>query len=228
MAELSGQHRQVWVVAVIGIVLSLGILVVATAVWGVAMARPLPILVERREVVATVAGRALLVVPPAAAGGGGLAARMNLGPVEAAAVRPGAEAVLTFDRVQRTVVRGRVTEISQTKAAPWPVYRVLIQIAGGEPMAPSMPGMTTSGGIGPGLSSDAVITVGRLARALAVPNNTLVRSARGEFSVSVLRQGEWRMVRVQVGLLGDEYTEIRDGLREGEIVQLTPGVPGAR
>jgi hypothetical protein len=113
---------------------------------------------------------------------------------------------------------------------PWPVYQVLIRIPvpGGAPAAQLLLGTTAGGGIGPGLSADAIITVGRVAGALAVPNDALVRRARGELSVAVLRQGEWRMVPVQVGLLGDHYAQIRRGLREGEIVRLTPGVPGAR
>ncbi len=223
MAELSGQHGQVRVIAIIGIALSLGILVVLTIVWGVFMVKPRPVRVERREVVATVARRAVLAAPSATpAGAGGLTAEVNLGPVEAAAVRPGAEAALTFDKMQRTVLRGQVTQVTQTQVTPRPVYQVLIRI-------PTAGGATTAGGgIGPGLSALAVITVGRVAGALAVPNGALVRSRRGEFSVAVLRQGEWRMVPVQVGLLGDDYTQIRGGLREGEIVRLTPGVPGAR
>jgi putative Ca2+/H+ antiporter (TMEM165/GDT1 family) len=61
MAELSTQQKRVWAVALTGIVLSLGIVTVLTVVWGVVMARPLPIRAERRTVIATVARPGVLV-----------------------------------------------------------------------------------------------------------------------------------------------------------------------
>jgi hypothetical protein len=218
MAELPTQQKRVWAVALTGIVLSLGIVTVLTVVWGVVMARPLPIRAERRTVIATVARPGVLVASPP-----GLAARVDLGETEAATVYPGAEATLALPRLPETVLRGRVMQVTQARspAAPWPVYQALIWI--------SLPAQTAAAaGVEPGLAAHVAITVGRAAHVLAVPNDALVRSARGELSVAVLRRGGWRMVPVQVGLLGDHYTQVRRGLQEGEVVRLTPGVPGAR
>jgi HlyD family secretion protein len=59
-------------------------------------------------------------------------------------------------------------------------------------------------------------------RALVIPRSALFRGPAGDWHVFVVRDGQARLVSVEVGLLNDEAVEIRAGLTENEPVVLAP------
>jgi HlyD family secretion protein len=74
----------------------------------------------------------------------------------------------------------------------------------------------------PGHKASVGIRAGEVKSALAVPNDAVQEDGSGRPSVNVLRNGSWQPVVVELGLSDGRYTEIKNGLREGETVQVKP------
>jgi hypothetical protein len=73
-------------------------------------------------------------------------------------------------------------------------------------------------GLLPGMTVDASIVIAQRIDVLRLPR-ALVRAGSGETAqVEVWADGHTQKRTVQVGLRGDVYVEILDGLREGEQV----------
>lgn len=66
------------------------------------------------------------------------------------------------------------------------------------------------------------IKLGEARHVVAVPAEAVQTNDQGQTVVEVKRDGRWQQVPVQVGLSDGEYTEVREGLREGEPVRVTP------
>lgn len=74
-----------------------------------------------------------------------------------------------------------------------------------------------------GMTATAEIVIEQAENVLAVPNRALARGAEGNRIVRVLVNGQVEERLVQVGLSTDQFTEIRAGLSEGELVVVPTG-----
>jgi len=66
------------------------------------------------------------------------------------------------------------------------------------------------------------IITDRQTSGLRVPRAALFRSPDDQWQLYVVRDGAARLQTVEVGLQNDDYAEIRDGLRDGDLVVLSP------
>jgi RND family efflux transporter MFP subunit len=122
-------------------------------------------------------------------------------------VQMGQPVELAFDAEPGLTVQGHVSRIVPQRCdatrALYPVY-----IALDEPAPGILPGMTV----------DATIAIARRQDVLRLPR-ALVRAGAGDAAqVQVWANGQIEDRKVTVGLRGDVYVEILDGLREGEEV----------
>jgi len=79
----------------------------------------------------------------------------------------------------------------------------------------------------PGMSADIEIITGRVDNALVVPSQTVIEREQRHF-VYVVEAGRARLREIEIGLFNWNLTEIKAGLKEGEIVIFTPDNPGFR
>jgi macrolide-specific efflux system membrane fusion protein len=89
-------------------------------------------------------------------------------------------------------------------------------------------------GIRLGQTTSVQVIVSKAADVLYVPT-AAVRTAGGQSSVTVVRNGKQVVTPVQIGVKGDQGTEIKSGLNAGERVVLSTGtgiggaqLPGGR
>jgi HlyD family secretion protein len=64
-----------------------------------------------------------------------------------------------------------------------------------------------------------------------VPRTALFRSDEGDWRVMIVRHGRTELRAVSVGLMNDDWAEVRDGVSTAESVVLRPSreiVPGMR
>jgi len=71
----------------------------------------------------------------------------------------------------------------------------------------------------PGMSCDLKIITQRKENVLVIPENVL-RKKEGKYFVKVFEKGKIREKEIRVGLWGDEFVEILEGLKEGDKVLL--------
>ncbi len=122
-------------------------------------------------------------------------------------VQPGQAVELAFDANPGLTVKGHVSRIVPQRCDPSrALYPVYIALDGPAP------------GILPGMTVDATITIDSRTNVLRLPR-ALVRAGSGSTAqVKVWANGQTATRQVKVGLRGDLYVEILDGLREGEQV----------
>jgi multidrug efflux pump subunit AcrA (membrane-fusion protein) len=72
----------------------------------------------------------------------------------------------------------------------------------------------------PGMTGTVAIQLGRARNVLAVPADAVYRSG-DRAAVKVRVGGRWRTRVVETGLTNGRFTQIRSGLAEGDIVQVT-------
>jgi HlyD family secretion protein len=122
-------------------------------------------------------------------------------------VQPGQTVELYFDARSDAVVKGRVARIvPQRVSGDRPLY----------PVAIALDKIPT--GLAPGMSADASIVVARCTDVLRLPR-ALVRARSDSTAQVQVWLGDHAEVRtVKIGLRGDQYVEILEGLREGDLV----------
>ncbi|MEN3306452.1 MAG: hypothetical protein V7603_2654 [Micromonosporaceae bacterium] len=74
-----------------------------------------------------------------------------------------------------------------------------------------------------GQSANVVVTTGSAANVLYVSSSAVSTGPAGSGTVTVRSGGRDQRRTVQIGLRGDQYTEIRSGLTEGEVVVVAGG-----
>jgi RND family efflux transporter MFP subunit len=122
-------------------------------------------------------------------------------------VQPGQAVELYFDVQPDAAIEGRVSRLVPQRAADdRPLYPVYIEVS------------DVPEGLLPGMTVDASIVIDGRANALRLPRSAIrVRSdGTAQAEVWVGDHAEPRLVTA--GLIGDQYVEILDGLREGERV----------
>lgn len=133
-------------------------------------------------------------------------------------VRPGLDAYVTVDSIPDRRFKARVTKVAVLPNSQdrWmnpnlKVYSTDVLI---EEQLPDLK---------PGASARAEIVVTNLADALTVPLQA-VTTVKGKQVCYVQNGGDLVAVPVSVGNFNDQFIEIRSGLKEGDLVALTPPV----
>ncbi len=123
-------------------------------------------------------------------------------------VHVGQPAELFFDAMPEVTVQGQVTRILPQRVAgeARPLYHVYVALEG-------LPESLL-----PGMTVDASIVIAQRADVLRLPRALVRAGSGGTAQVEVWVEGQVQKRTVQIGLRGDVYVEILDGLREGEQV----------
>lgn len=130
---------------------------------------------------------------------------------DAAKVKVGQAATLTFDALGGTTVSGQVTVLSPTATTVNNVITYSVQITLNNPDATVKPGMT----------ANVAVVVDKRDGVLTLPSTAV--SGRGTAgTVTVHTSSGNQTKRVVVGLRGDTAVEIASGLTEGEQVVILP------
>ena len=139
---------------------------------------------------------------------------VSLDEADVGRVRVGHSAEITIDAFLNERFRGEITRIDPQAETTQNVTTVLVKvrIEGADPRV--KPGMTAS--------CDFVVMEAK--NVLSLPNRAVQRE-RGEAGVLVQRGAERTRIPVELGIVGDERTEIREGLNEGDEV-LVPAPTG--
>jgi len=153
-------------------------------------------------------------------------AEISLNEIDAAPVKIGQKAILTFDALPGKTLEGKVYEISTVGEESQGVvsYTVKINFEDG------------SGDVKPGMSATAKIITQTKDDVLLVPNQALKISGRTNYVLKALNvskndiknsikggivlSAEPQRVDVKIGISNDEFTEITEGLNEGDVVVL--------
>ncbi|MCL5675671.1 MAG: efflux RND transporter periplasmic adaptor subunit [Patescibacteria group bacterium] len=132
---------------------------------------------------------------------------VSLSEVDAASVKTGDKATLTFDAFPNQTFTGKVLGINTTGSVNSGVttYPAIIQLD------------TPNNDILPNMSATANIITAVKNDVLKVPS-TAVQSNNGQSTVRVLKNGQISTVDVQTGLTSDSETEITSGLSEEDTV----------
>ncbi len=146
-----------------------------------------------------------------------LAARVNVHETDIEKVKVGQKARITVEALQGSSLTGKVERISPMASSEnrWLNPDVIVyetDIA----LDQAMPGLT------PGMSATAEIIVAELKNVVYVPLSA-VTTYRGQRVCWVKRpDGEPELREIEAGYFTEKFVEVREGLREGELVYLAP------
>lgn len=119
----------------------------------------------------------------------------------------GLKAELYFDALPDVPATGTLTRvIPQRLPGDRPLYPVYIQLDQVPP------------GLAPGMTVDAALLIERREDVLRLPRSLLRAGSADETTVRVWQDGREVIRTIRLGLRGDLYVEILDGLQEGEEV----------
>jgi macrolide-specific efflux system membrane fusion protein len=126
---------------------------------------------------------------------------------DVAKIKKGQQASVTFDAMQGTRASGKVTAIDQTSTTSNNVVQYGVTVTLTDP----------PGGLRIGATATVQVTTASAENVLLVPT-AAVRTAGGRSTVTVLSGGKQVPKVVQTGAQGDQGTEIKSGLNEGDQV----------
>jgi len=141
---------------------------------------------------------------------------VSLDEADVGLVKAGQPAGITVDAIPGERFEGRIKRVDPQAVTEQNVTTVLVTVKVDAPDARLKPGMTAS----------CDFLVRSVEDVLRLPNRAVQRD-RGEQSVLVQRDGELTQIPLEVGLVGDEWTEIRGGLAEGDVVVSAINVAGS-
>ncbi|MEU5993961.1 biotin/lipoyl-binding protein [Spirillospora sp. NPDC047418] len=125
-------------------------------------------------------------------------------------LKVGQAAAISFDALTGKTATGKVTAIGLSPTTTDNVVKFPATISLGD--VPS--------GVRLGQTATVEITVAKAEDVLYVPS-AAVRTAGGQSTVTVVRNGEQNTVTVEIGVKGDQGTEIKSGLEEGDQIAVT-------
>jgi len=137
---------------------------------------------------------------------------------DVAELRKGQAAEIRLDAFPDEVFSGVITRVDPQAVTQQNIATVLVTVEVKNPAARLLPGMTAT----------CAFVTKQVEDTLYVPSRALRRSGEG-YAVT-LRVGAQRVeTPVEIGMVGDDTTEILEGLREGEEVELPvlSAAPGA-
>lgn len=139
---------------------------------------------------------------------------------QAGYVKPGMDVSLTFAEIPGKTFEGKVSKITSA------VDEKLGGLVKESKYIALVDFKNTDGAAKPGMKPMMALKTGEAMGALAVPSEA-VDVKNGVPTVKVLRAGQWQVVSVQTGVSDGRYTQVKEGLREGETVQVTPNLVSA-
>jgi multidrug efflux pump subunit AcrA (membrane-fusion protein) len=144
-------------------------------------------------------------------------AQAPLDNAQAGYVKPGMDVSLTFAELPGKTFEGKVSKITST------VDEKLGGLVKESKYIALVDFKNTDGAAKPGMKPMIALKTGDAKGALAVPSEA-VDVRNGVPTVKVLRGGQWQVVSVQTGVSDGRYTQVKEGLKEGETVQVTPNL----
>ena len=153
-------------------------------------------------------------------------AEISLNEIDVAPVKIGQKAILTFDALPGKILDGKVSEISTVGQESQGVVGYTVKINFED----------ASGDVKPGMSTSAKIIIETKDNVLLTPNQALKISGRTNYVLKVLNVSqndvkksikggivlntEPQRIDVKIGISNDEFTEIIEGLNDGDIIVL--------
>ena len=134
-------------------------------------------------------------------------AKISLNEIDAAKVKVGQIAILTFDALPDLRIKGKVIEISPVGKEEQGVVSYDVKISLEE----------ENKEIKPGMSVDAEIIVDRKENVLLVPNSAIKSDRMGKY-IEVVKDNKIKKRYIQTGISNDEFTEVLEKINEGEII----------
>lgn len=136
--------------------------------------------------------------------------------VDVAKIKKGQQSTVTFDAMPGADASGKVASIDQTAATSNNVVQYGVAVTLTDPPK----------GLRIGATGTVRVTTAQAADALIVPP-AAVRTAGGRSTVTVMQNGKQVPMLVQVGIQGDQGTQVTSGLNEGDQVLIpTTGTTG--
>jgi macrolide-specific efflux system membrane fusion protein len=129
---------------------------------------------------------------------------------DVAKVKEGDDVEITFGSVPNETFTGRVRKIdlSATTSENVTTYGVEVDVL----HAPSE--------LRDGASASVTVTTASASNVLAVPTSAVTTDAQGQSTVKLVKGGKSTTRTVRIGIKGDTYTEVKSGLRVGDVVEL--------
>ncbi len=134
-------------------------------------------------------------------------ANISLNEIDVAQVKGGQTAILTFDAFPDLKVKGKIIEISTVGKEEQGVISYDVKISF----------ENDNKEIKPGMSVNAEIIVDRKENVLLLPNSAIKSDGMGKY-VEVIKNHEIKKRYIKTGISNDEFTEILEGLNEGEVI----------
>jgi biotin carboxyl carrier protein len=134
-------------------------------------------------------------------------AEIILNEIDAAKVKVDQKVTLTFDALPDLTLTGKVIDIDKVGTVSQGVtsYGVKIALDSDDER------------IKPGMSVNAEIIVDRKENVLLVPNSAIKSNGMGKY-VEVIKNNKIEKRYIKTGISNDEFTEILEGLNEGEVI----------
>lgn len=127
-------------------------------------------------------------------------------------LRPKIPAVVTIKEVPNVEFPGSLDEIYSEKAG----------FLRGQKFVALVDFKNTRGQAKPGMDATVSIKIGQVHDVLAVPANAVFKVGNNQYAVKMRDGREWRQLIVETGLSDGKYTEIKSGLKEGNVVMANP------
>jgi HlyD family secretion protein len=138
----------------------------------------------------------------------GVVVRAQFSEADVAALKVGQPVAITLPG-RTTTYSGRVSTISPAGTASGQLIRYAVMIAFDQPPSDLLYGQ----------AANTVVATGTATNVLYVPSSAVTDQSAGTGTVVVREGGRDRTQTVQIGLRGDQYTEIRSGLVEGQTIE---------
>lgn len=135
---------------------------------------------------------------------------VSLDEADVGMIAAGQPAAITIDAFPDEQFRGRVSRIDPQAVTQQNITTVLVTVRVDDADPRLKPGMTAT----------CEFMIGRAENVLCLPN-LAVQEREGRHTVLVVRDGEPTPVPVEIGLVGDNLTEIRGGVAEGDEIVLS-------
>jgi len=153
-------------------------------------------------------------------------AEISLNEIDAAPVKIGQKAILTFDALPVKTLEGKVYEISTVGEESQGVVSYTVKINFEDGSGDVKPGMSATAKIITQTKDDVLLVSNQalkisgrtnyVLKALNVSQNDVKKSIKG----GIVLSSEPQRVDVKTGISNDEFTEITEGLNEGDIIVL--------
>jgi len=150
-------------------------------------------------------------------------AEISLNEVDVAKIKIGQKATLTFDAIPDLTIAGKVTEIDTVGTVSQGVVDYTVKIAFDTQDERVKPGMSVSASIVTEAKTDVLLVPNTAIKSegqinyVEMPAENDIAVAKANPNGAILKN-PLRRQTVEIGLTNDEFTEIKSGLKEGDVV----------